>query len=86
MTNQGRFLHNNYVQALRIINEYTPLLHALKTRTSFSDEDFVRWKAEESEFLANLALEPPSDTFTVAYVEELETLRSVEFVRTLFQN
>ncbi|KAG2758113.1 hypothetical protein P692DRAFT_20669010, partial [Suillus brevipes Sb2] len=48
------------------------------TRTSFSDEDFVRWKAEESEFLANLALEPPSDAFAVAYVEELEKLRSVE--------
>ncbi|KAG2123744.1 hypothetical protein DEU56DRAFT_873408 [Suillus clintonianus] len=76
--NRRRFLHNNYVQALRIINEYTPLLHAFKTRTSFSDEDFVRWKAEESEFLTNLALEPPFDAFAVAYVEELEKLRSME--------
>lgn len=86
MTNQGRFLHNNYMQVLHIIDEYTPLLHAFKTRTSFSDEDFVRWKAKESEFLTNLALEPPSDAFAVAYVEELEKCRSVEFVHTLFQN
>ncbi|KAG1859235.1 hypothetical protein F4604DRAFT_1882757 [Suillus subluteus] len=72
------FLHNNYVQALRIINEYMPLLDAFKTHTSFSDEDFVRWKAEESEFLTDLLLESPSDAFAVAYVEELEKLRCAE--------
>ncbi|KAG1765357.1 hypothetical protein EDD22DRAFT_978793 [Suillus occidentalis] len=80
--------NNKYMELSHasLINEYTPLLHVFKTHTSFSDEDFVRWKAEESEFLTNLALEPPSDAFAVAYVEELEKLRSVEFVRTLFQN
>ncbi|KAG1883627.1 hypothetical protein F4604DRAFT_1878911 [Suillus subluteus] len=75
---QGRLLHNNYVQALRIINEYMPLLDAFKTHTSFSDEDFVQWKAEESEFLTDLLLESPSDAFAVAYVEELEKLRCAE--------
>lgn len=81
---QGHFLHNNYVQVLHIINEYTPLLNAFKTSTSFLDEDFVRWKAEESEFLTNLLLESPSDAFAVAYVEELEKLQSAEFVHNFF--
>ncbi|KAG1883462.1 hypothetical protein F4604DRAFT_1879073 [Suillus subluteus] len=74
----SRFLHNNYVQVLRIINEYTPLLDAFKTCTSFSDEDFVQWKAEESEFLTDLLLESLSDAFAVAYVEELEKFRCAE--------
>ncbi|KAG2124824.1 hypothetical protein DEU56DRAFT_873221 [Suillus clintonianus] len=72
------FLHNNYIQALRIINDFTPLLDDFKRHQSLTDEDFVRWKHEESEFLANLAREPPADVFVVTYVEELEKLQSIE--------
>ncbi|KAG1766881.1 hypothetical protein EV702DRAFT_980585 [Suillus placidus] len=68
------FLHNNYAQALHMIEEYTPLLDEFKMRKSLTDDTFLQWRDEESEFLANLALEPPSDAIAVAYVEELEKL------------
>lgn len=78
--NLGRFLHNNYIQALCMINDFTPLLDDFKLRQSVTDEDFVQWKHEESKFLANLAHEPPADVFAATYVEELEKLQSIEFV------
>ncbi|KAG2054417.1 hypothetical protein BDR06DRAFT_982446 [Suillus hirtellus] len=74
----SNFLHNNYVQALCIIDEYTPLLDEFKTRKSFTDDIFLQWREDESEFLTNLALEPLSDAITVAYVEELEKLQRAE--------
>ncbi|KAG2750988.1 hypothetical protein P692DRAFT_20727652, partial [Suillus brevipes Sb2] len=74
----SNFLHNNYAQALHMIEEYTPLLNEFKTRKSLTDHAFFQWREEESEFLANLALEPPSDTIAVAYVEELEKLQRAE--------
>ncbi|KAG1850404.1 hypothetical protein F4604DRAFT_1934402 [Suillus subluteus] len=74
----SRFLHNNYIQALRTINDFTPLLDDFKLRKSLTDEDFVQWKHEESEFLANLSRESPADVFAVTYVEEMEKLRFLE--------
>ncbi|KAG1856478.1 hypothetical protein F4604DRAFT_1590377 [Suillus subluteus] len=76
----SRFLCNNYVQALKIIEDYTPLLEEFKSRKLLADQDFVQWHQEEVEFLSNLAIEPPSDVLAVAYVEELEKLRLAEFV------
>jgi hypothetical protein len=58
-----------------MIEEYTPLLNEFKTCKSLTDHAFFQWREEESKFLANLALEPPSDTIAVAYVEELEKLQ-----------
>ncbi|KAG2120252.1 hypothetical protein DEU56DRAFT_747007 [Suillus clintonianus] len=74
----SNFLRNNYAQALRMIEEYTPLLDEFKMRKSLTDDTFLQWREEESEFLANLALEPPSDAIAVAYVEELEKLQRAE--------
>ncbi|KAG1837228.1 hypothetical protein DFJ58DRAFT_718925 [Suillus subalutaceus] len=71
---KGRFLFNNYIQALRIIEDYTPLLEEFKSRKSLTDQDFIQWHQEEIEFLGNLAVESPSDVLAVAYVEELEKL------------
>ncbi|KAG1772889.1 hypothetical protein EV702DRAFT_1201363 [Suillus placidus] len=74
----SNFLHNNYVQALRMIDDYTPLLNEFKTRKYLTDDTFLQWREDEFEFLANLALEPPSDAIAVAYVEELEKLQRTE--------
>ncbi|KAG1846291.1 hypothetical protein F4604DRAFT_1884181 [Suillus subluteus] len=72
------FLHNNYIQALHTINDFTPLLDDFKLRKSLTDEDFVQWKHKESEFLANLSRESPADVFAVTYVEEMEKLQFLE--------
>lgn len=77
---KGRFLSNNYVQALKIIGDYTPLLEEFKCRKSLTDQDFIQWHQEEAEFLSNSAVEPPSDVLAVAYVEELEKLHLAESV------
>ncbi|KAG1842557.1 hypothetical protein F4604DRAFT_1938762 [Suillus subluteus] len=76
----SRFLFNNYIQALKIIEDYTPLLEEFKSQKSLTDQDFIQWHQEEIEFLGNLAVEPPSDVLAVAYVEELEKLCLTEFV------
>ncbi|KAG2039804.1 hypothetical protein BDR03DRAFT_859352, partial [Suillus americanus] len=76
----SRFLHNNYIQALSTINDFTPLLDDFKLHKSLTDKDFVQWKHKESEFLANLSHESPADVFAVTYVEEMEKLQFLEFV------
>ncbi|KAG2096945.1 hypothetical protein BD769DRAFT_1631409 [Suillus cothurnatus] len=75
---QCRFSHNNYIQALSMINDFTPLLDDFKLCKSLTDEDFIQWKHEESEFLANLSHESPADVFAVTYVEEMEKLQFLE--------
>ncbi|KAG1859690.1 hypothetical protein F4604DRAFT_1684643 [Suillus subluteus] len=62
----SRFLYDNYVQALGIIEE------------NMTKDHFIRWQQEESDFLSNLAEEPPTDAITATYVEELEKLRVAE--------
>ncbi|KAG2364991.1 hypothetical protein BDR07DRAFT_1449948 [Suillus spraguei] len=57
------FLHNNYIQALHVISDFTPLLDDFKLCQLLTDEDFVWWKHEESKFLADLAHKPPADVF-----------------------
>ncbi|KAG1880935.1 hypothetical protein F4604DRAFT_1879866 [Suillus subluteus] len=74
----SRFLHNNYIQALRTINDFTPLLDDFKLHKSLTDEDFIQWKHKESEFLANLSRESPADVFVVTYVEEMEKLQFLD--------
>jgi hypothetical protein len=66
------------VQALGIIEEHTRLLEEFMTRTSVTKDNFIRWQQEETEFLRNLAEEPPSDAIAAAYVEELEKLHVAE--------
>ncbi|KAG2090928.1 hypothetical protein BD769DRAFT_1631985 [Suillus cothurnatus] len=74
----GHFLHDNYVQALSIIEEHTRLLDEFMTQKSITNDDFVRWQQEESDFLSNLATELPSDAIAVAYIEELKMLHVAE--------
>jgi hypothetical protein len=76
----GKFLYNNYKQALRIINEFTPTVEELKTQLKISDSDFERWNAEEAEYLGNLAKEPDFDIQSTAYVEALQSLSAAEYV------
>ncbi|KAG1773754.1 hypothetical protein EV702DRAFT_975688 [Suillus placidus] len=76
----SRFLYNNYVQALQIIECYSVELEELKQCKDLVDADFLKWRDEESEYLGQVATEPTADTIAVAYVENLEKLKHAEFV------
>ena len=69
----GNFLFNNYKQALAIISDYTPDINALKAiMPGLADEDFVKWREEELQYLQRLWVEPEYDVQTVAYIEVLK--------------
>jgi hypothetical protein len=72
-------LFNNYKQALRIISNYTHDIEALKaTIPGLIEEDFVKWRQEELDYLKKLQVEPEYDTQVIAYVEALEALAKAE--------
>ncbi|KAG2150766.1 hypothetical protein DEU56DRAFT_869106 [Suillus clintonianus] len=75
-----RFLYNNYVQALQIIERYSVEIEEFKQRKDLVDADFLKWRDEESEYLGQVATEPTADAIAVAYVENLEKLKHAEFV------
>ncbi len=71
----GKFLFNNYKQALKIITEFTPQLMAYKQSTGITDADIQRWPEDELKYLNDLQTEPEVDAVPVAYVESLMTLK-----------
>jgi hypothetical protein len=74
----GRFLYNNYVQALSIISNFVPEVEAFKLRHGFKDEDFEAWREEEFQYLSSLVSEPEYDVQAAAYVEALIALSQAE--------
>ncbi|KAF8447614.1 hypothetical protein L210DRAFT_3609890 [Boletus edulis BED1] len=68
----GKFLIDNYRQALRIIDQYTKQLQAFKRTTGFTDEDFEQWYNEEKTYLHDCAKEPKGTALAVEYVELLQ--------------
>ena len=77
----GKFLFNNYKQALAIISDYTPDIDALKAiMPGLADEDFVKWREEESQYLQSLQVGPEYDSQVVAYVEALEAVKQAQQV------
>jgi hypothetical protein len=81
----GRFLYNNYVQALSIIEDFVPEVENFKRFRGFKDEDFEAWREEELQYLLNLASEPEYDVQAMAYVEALIALSQAECVVSFSQ-
>ena len=50
-----------------------------------SDEDFVKWREEELQYLKSLKQEPEYDMQVVAYVEALEAVRKAQQVFFFFR-
>lgn len=71
---KGRFLYNNYKQALSIIAEFTPEVNAFKEKHSLPDDVFEVWRNQELEYLMSLSAAPEYDVQAIAYVEALEAL------------
>ena len=79
--NAGKFLFNNYKQAIAIISDYTPDINALKAISpGLANEDFIKWREEETQYLRSLRLEPEYDAQVVAYVEALEAVKKAQQV------
>ena len=74
----GRFLLNNYKQALRIISSNTAELDAYRTLHPNEILDFGSWAAKEHAYLKAVESEPKQDVLRVTYVEELEKLAKLE--------
>lgn len=74
----GRFLFNNYRQALSIIDEHNSLLSSPENTGIVSDEICKKWLKEEAEYLTGLKKEPEECSLFVEYVEALQALESAE--------
>jgi hypothetical protein len=74
----GRFILNNYKQALTIISDYTKELEAYRATFPGEDLDFESWIAEEFTYLEAVAVEPTQDATAVEYVEALEKLEKCQ--------
>ena len=75
----GRFLLNNYRQALKLISTNTAELDAYRALHPNENLDFGSWAAEELAYLKAIESEPKQDTLRVTYVEELEKLAKLEY-------
>ena len=75
----GRFLLNNYKQALRIISTNTAELDAYRVLHPNENLDFRSWATEELAYLKAVKSEPKQDTLRVTYVEELEKLTKLKY-------
>jgi hypothetical protein len=76
----GRFLYNNYKQALDIINDLTPAVEELKVQLNLVDADFHHWNAEELKYLESLANEVEYNPQKTAYVKALQSLKVAEYM------
>jgi hypothetical protein len=74
----GRFLYNNYKQALAIISEYGPEIEHFKAIHSLEDADFERWHTEELEYLESAHTESVTDIAAITYVEALQNLEKAQ--------
>jgi hypothetical protein len=77
-SNLATMLHNNYHQALDIINNDGRAVEQAKRSMGITDEDLDLWKTEREEFFRTLGNEPESKVRAIAYVELLQKLRELE--------
>jgi hypothetical protein len=76
-TYPGKFLLDNYKQALELVTTLTPALTTFKDTHSLTDADFLRFVTEEKVYLASLKL-PPVNSLAVSYVKSLEAFESAQ--------
>jgi hypothetical protein len=78
----GDFLLQNYKQVLKIQIIHRQQLDQFEASTHFTAADFLLWHAEETTFLSLAKRkEPEETTLKVSYVEALEKVFMVEYIR-----
>jgi hypothetical protein len=75
---KGKFILNNYKQALKIIADHTPEIAEYSRTFRYGADDFAAWRVEELAYLRNLTHEPEDDVLAMSYVEALRDLELAE--------
>ncbi|KZS91015.1 hypothetical protein SISNIDRAFT_414531, partial [Sistotremastrum niveocremeum HHB9708] len=71
----GRFIKNNYTQALSTIATLPSIIQQIESREpGWKEGDFEKWLAEEDEYLQGLRQEPEDEKLRMEYVEALDRL------------
>ncbi|KAI0682682.1 hypothetical protein C8T65DRAFT_713785 [Cerioporus squamosus] len=78
-TESGRFIFNNYRQALQIVAEGTRALQVCALELKTSAEDYERYLEEEREYLRGLMEEPPEVALKIEYMEALQKLEEARY-------
>ncbi|OBZ77055.1 hypothetical protein A0H81_02986 [Grifola frondosa] len=72
--NVRTMLYNNYIQALKIVNNESIAVEEAKKSLNISDDDMKRWQEHERAYFGTLGQELPWDIHAMAYVESLQEL------------
>ncbi|KAL7280958.1 hypothetical protein ACG7TL_005907 [Trametes sanguinea] len=75
--NLGLMIYNNYVQALEIITDQSPVLDEAMRSLGITADDLRSFRSEEHQYFSTLQDENPANIHAVAYVEALQELRQV---------
>ncbi|KAH9920365.1 uncharacterized protein B0H18DRAFT_881127 [Fomitopsis serialis] len=75
--NLSVMIYNNYVQALNIIETDTLALNEAMSSMHVTVDMLRQWQVEEHEYFRTLGREAPWDVHAMAYVENLQELRSL---------
>ncbi|KAJ3926014.1 MAG: hypothetical protein NXY57DRAFT_1051549 [Lentinula lateritia] len=73
--NLATMLHNNYIQALNILQNEEPAYRADLATLGLTEEDLDAYQTSEFEHLKSLGTEHEGDVFAAAYVELLQDYR-----------
>ncbi|EJD46305.1 hypothetical protein AURDEDRAFT_124089 [Auricularia subglabra TFB-10046 SS5] len=74
----NKFLYNNVRQAIRLKEEYEPILNEFKTRTGYTASDIESWNSEERAYLEGLQTEPQEVGLKMDYIAMLTELEAAE--------
>ena len=74
ITHQGKFLVNNYRQALEILDQEDSLHFAMRQAGISGTEVFEERLRQEKEYLKNLSKEDPEETDQMEYYQRLVNL------------
>ncbi|KAH9923377.1 uncharacterized protein B0H18DRAFT_1085727 [Fomitopsis serialis] len=73
-TESGKFLYNNYKQALKIISNETKVFEVLGRQLGTTPADYEKYLVEERAYLEGLKSEPPEVARRLDYIEALMML------------
>ena len=76
----GKFIVDNYKQALEILQTEAPLRAVMKRHGITDPTIFRTWLDEEKMYLSDLLREPPEETLEMEYYERLVQLSNCQYV------
>ena len=74
----GRFIYENYCQALTIIAEESGPLNEMEIQHGFTGNNYAQWLDEERHYLETAGKEPESEKLTSAYLAAYDAWQVAE--------